>query len=148
MSFLVFFGLAFSWCCVGGSPTLSPEVSSYLSPLPSEYYHPEPRQLRSPKQDRYVDAAAAGTPPAPAPTPIFLRGVNIGGWLVLEKWMSPELFTGLSAEDQWTFDSLPDAPRRLQGHWRTWFTERDVQWLQQTGINAYVFGSVRSAENR
>lgn len=23
-----------------------------------------------------------------------LRGVNLGGWLVLEKWMKPELFDG------------------------------------------------------
>ena len=26
-----------------------------------------------------------------------LRGVNLGGWLVLEKWMTPSLFDGLSA---------------------------------------------------
>ena len=28
-----------------------------------------------------------------------LRGVNLGGWLVLEKWMTPSLFEGLQATD-------------------------------------------------
>ena len=26
-----------------------------------------------------------------------LRGVNLGGWLVLEKWITPSLFEGLEA---------------------------------------------------
>ena len=26
-----------------------------------------------------------------------LRGVNLGGWLVLEKWITPSLFEGLQA---------------------------------------------------
>jgi glucan 1,3-beta-glucosidase len=28
-----------------------------------------------------------------------LRGVNLGGWLVLENWMTPSLFENLKAED-------------------------------------------------
>ncbi|KAI9791942.1 MAG: exo-1,3-beta-glucanase [Peltula sp. TS41687] len=66
----------------------------------------------------------------------FLRGVNIGGWLVLEKWMTPNLFEGTSAVDQWTFDTTPGAPSKLTTHWDTWFTETDVQWLKSVGINA------------
>jgi len=31
------------------------------------------------------------------------RGVNTGGWLVLEKWMTPSLFEGLSATDETTW---------------------------------------------
>jgi glucan 1,3-beta-glucosidase len=30
----------------------------------------------------------------------MLKGVNLGNWLVLEKWMSPQLFAGTSAEDE------------------------------------------------
>ena len=26
-----------------------------------------------------------------------IKGVNLGNWLVLEKWMSPELFAGTTA---------------------------------------------------
>ena len=32
-----------------------------------------------------------------------LRGVNLGGWLVLEKWMTPSLFEGLAATDETTW---------------------------------------------
>ena len=32
-----------------------------------------------------------------------LRGVNLGGWLVLEKWMTPSVFEGLDAVDETTF---------------------------------------------
>ena len=32
-----------------------------------------------------------------------IRGVNLVNWLVLEKWMSPELFDGLEAEDETYF---------------------------------------------
>ncbi|KAI9826839.1 MAG: exo-1,3-beta-glucanase [Thelocarpon impressellum] len=66
----------------------------------------------------------------------FLRGVNIGGWLVLEKWMSEGLFSGTGAVDQWTFDSTGGAQQKLQNHWDTWFTEGDVQKIRATGINA------------
>ena len=30
-----------------------------------------------------------------------VKGVNLGNWLVLEKWMSPELFAGTTAEDEY-----------------------------------------------
>lgn len=29
-----------------------------------------------------------------------VKGVNLGNWLVLEKWMSPGLFEGTTAEDE------------------------------------------------
>ena len=35
----------------------------------------------------------------------MVTGVNLGNWLVLEKWMSPDLFAGTSAED--VFDGKP-----------------------------------------
>lgn len=68
----------------------------------------------------------------------FLRGVNIGGWFVLEKWMNGDVFSGAGAEavDQWTFDSTDGAAQALERHWSTWFTEADVQSLKSYGINA------------
>lgn len=71
----------------------------------------------------------------------FLRGVNIGGWLVLEKWMNGDVFSGAGAgaADQWTFDSTDGAAQALDRHWSSWFTEADVQSLKSYGINAYVF---------
>lgn len=32
---------------------------------------------------------------------MYIKGVNLGNWLVLEKWMSPALFEGTSAEDEY-----------------------------------------------
>ena len=29
-----------------------------------------------------------------------IKGVNLGNWLVLEKWMLPEMFAGTGAEDE------------------------------------------------
>lgn len=70
----------------------------------------------------------------------FLRGVNIGGWLILEKWMNGDVFTGAGAgaADQFNFDSTDGAAQGLEKHWSTWFTQADVQSLKSYGINAYV----------
>ena len=32
---------------------------------------------------------------------MFVKGVNLGNWLVLEKWMSPVVFAGTTAEDEY-----------------------------------------------
>lgn len=67
-----------------------------------------------------------------------LRGVNLGGWLVLEKWMTPSLFTGLNARDEtsWCVELGRDAETRLQQHWNSFITRADFAWLAQVGINA------------
>jgi glucan 1,3-beta-glucosidase len=68
--------------------------------------------------------------------PSFLRGVNIGSWLILEKWMIPDFFFGTDAVDQWTFDQTPRARKKLVRHWSTFFTRDDVRQLAGYGINA------------
>ena len=67
-----------------------------------------------------------------------LRGVNLGGWLVLEKWMSPSLFAGLGATDETTFcaELGTRAEERLRAHWQTWITREDFHWLAERGITA------------
>jgi glucan 1,3-beta-glucosidase len=91
-------------------------------------------------------AAASTSQSTPAASPgattngktPFLRGVNLGGWLVLEKWMNSDAFSGdfSNAKDQYTFDSTPGAKEALQKHWDTFFTESDIQKIASTGINA------------
>ncbi|KAK4990287.1 hypothetical protein LTR50_002612 [Elasticomyces elasticus] len=68
--------------------------------------------------------------------PDKIRGVNIGGWLVLESWMNPDVFDGTGAIDQWTLDSTPGAEAKLQAHWGSYFTEDDVAQIASWGINA------------
>lgn len=69
---------------------------------------------------------------------LVLRGVNLGNWLLLEKWMSPQLFAGTNARDEYTLCQAlgPDAERRLQRHRDTFITADDFRWLAQRGINA------------
>ena len=79
-----------------------------------------------------------------------LRGVNLGGWLVLEKWMTPSVFEGLNATDETTYcvELGGAAETRLQHHWRTFITRDDFAWLASIGINAvriplghWIFGA-------
>lgn len=82
-------------------------------------------------------ATTTETPAVGTPLP-FLQGVNLGGWLVIEKWMTEDLFTGAfaSAKDQYTFDSLPGSLSALEQHWSTFFTEADITSLAKAGFNA------------
>lgn len=68
-----------------------------------------------------------------------LRGVNLGGWLVLEKWITPSLFAGLQATDETSYCvelGEAEATRRLHHHWNTFITRDDFAWLQRAGIDA------------
>jgi aryl-phospho-beta-D-glucosidase BglC (GH1 family) len=70
-----------------------------------------------------------------------VRGVNLGGWLVLEPWITPSLFdnTGNSAiVDEWTFGQLQNratATSTLKQHWDTWITEADFAAIAAAGLN-------------
>jgi len=50
--------------------------------------------------------------------------------------MTPDVFQGTDAVDQWTFDSTDRAEARLQQHWSTYITEGDFQNMSSWGINA------------
>ncbi len=66
-----------------------------------------------------------------------VRGVNLGGWFVLESWMSPELFDGIDdAHDETTWIiNNPNAEADLIEHWETFITEEDFQFLSEIGID-------------
>lgn len=67
-----------------------------------------------------------------------IRGVNLGNWLVLERWMEPELFRGTDAEDEtWLRRLLPakELERRLKEHRESWITEADLKWIAGQGLN-------------
>jgi glucan 1,3-beta-glucosidase len=70
-----------------------------------------------------------------------VRGVNLGGWLVLEPWITPSLFekTGNSAiVDEWTFGQLQNkatAQAALKAHWDSWITESDIAAIAAAGLN-------------
>ena len=67
------------------------------------------------------------------------RGVNLGSWLVLEKWLVPSVFQRLKATDEYTFCQElgpTEAERRLRRHWDAWITDKDFAWLAAHGLNA------------
>lgn len=64
-----------------------------------------------------------------------IRGVNLGGWLVLEKWLTPSLFAGTTANDEFTFMQTTVAHKRIAAHRRSFIQEADFKWLSQHGIN-------------
>jgi len=79
-----------------------------------------------------------------------VKGVNLGNWLVLEKWMSPALFEGTTAEDEY---HLPlELPRevyeaRIQIHRSEYITERDFVTMKSIGLDTvripvpyFIFG--------
>ena len=81
-----------------------------------------------------------------------IKGVNLGNWLVLEKWMSQELFNGLEAEDESAFYevlSQEEASLRLHMHRSYYIQERDFQHIHKMGLNLvripvphFIFGDM------
>jgi glucan 1,3-beta-glucosidase len=67
-----------------------------------------------------------------------LRGVNLGGWLVLEKWMVPTVYRDSDAPDEYGLClALGDqAKARLDEHRETFITAEDFQWIKKCGLNA------------
>ncbi|THU98415.1 exo-beta-1,3-glucanase [Dendrothele bispora CBS 962.96] len=70
-----------------------------------------------------------------------VRGVNLGGWLVLEPWITPSLFDNTGNPqiiDEWTFGQFQDrgtALAALQNHWNTFITEGDFAAIAAAGLN-------------
>ncbi|KAI9446884.1 family 5 hypothetical beta glucosidase from glycoside dehydrogenase [Russula earlei] len=82
-----------------------------------------------------------------ADVPSKIYGVNLGSWLVLEPWMLPNEWKSMGgqscsdcskciASEFALAAAFPnDVDQRFAKHWSTWFTEHDVDHLQQLGIN-------------
>ena len=81
---------------------------------------------------------------------VNIKGVNLGNWLVLEKWMSPALFQGTTAEDEYylpTQLSLEVYEARIKIHRSEYITERDFVTIKSMGMESvripvpyFIFG--------
>ena len=79
-----------------------------------------------------------------------IKGVNLGNWLVLEKWMLPELFEGTGAEDEvWLNRKMNPAElkEKMKEHRDTFITEQDFAfikeqeiWLLRIPVPYFIFG--------
>ncbi|CAD0052013.1 unnamed protein product [Aureobasidium pullulans] len=69
-----------------------------------------------------------------------VRGVNLGGWFVLEPWITPSIFdaTPDNVVDEYTYcETLgsDEAYSRLSKHWDSWITEDDLHQIAAAGMN-------------
>ncbi|KAI6854487.1 glycoside hydrolase [Hortaea werneckii] len=69
-----------------------------------------------------------------------VRGVNLGGWFVLEPWITPSIFenTPDNVVDEYSFcETLgkDEAYSRLHDHWSSWITEDDFSEIAGIGLN-------------
>ena len=77
-----------------------------------------------------------------------IRGVNIGGWLILEPWITPSIFQQFprhSIVDEFTLcQQAPNAQQILQSHWSSWVGLADFQkiaaWLQHRPHSHWLLG--------
>ena len=77
----------------------------------------------------------------------IIRGVNIGGWLVLEPYITPSIFERFRT-NPYNDDGIPvdeyhlcqqmgydSAKELLVNHWNTWYTEDDFASISKMGFN-------------
>ncbi|TDL25870.1 glycoside hydrolase [Rickenella mellea] len=70
-----------------------------------------------------------------------IRGVNLGGWFVLEPWITPSIFENTNNDaivDEYTFGQMQEfsvAQGVLTNHWATWITEDDFKAINAAGLN-------------
>lgn len=67
------------------------------------------------------------------------HGVNLGNWLLLEKWMAPSVFAGApDAPDEYSLcESLGSkAEAHMRRHRETYITAEDFRWLKNYGVGA------------
>ena len=91
-----------------------------------------------------VGASAAPTLQKRAPTFNYndekVRGVNIGGWLVLEPWITPSLFENVNdvnVVDEYTLTQKlgGNAKSVLKAHWDGFIKQTDFQQIAKAGLN-------------
>lgn len=80
----------------------------------------------------------------------FINGVNLGNWLVLEKWMNPALFNGTTADDEYYLPAQLDPAvyeARIKTHRAEYISERDFATIAGWGLNSvripvpyFIFG--------
>jgi len=68
-------------------------------------------------------------------TALPLKGVNLGGWLILERWMTPAVFAGSQAVDEYSLSQTAHGRAAIKKHRDTFITEADFVWLQKNKIN-------------
>ncbi|KAL1413713.1 hypothetical protein Q8F55_001495 [Vanrija albida] len=106
-------------------------------------YVPKPKTTTSSSPAASTSNPNTGTDLSAKPRPKTdkLRGVNLGGWLVLEQWITPSLFSqvGGGVHDEYTWGANQEkgrATQLLRQHWDSWITEDDFRQIAAAGLNS------------
>ena len=62
------------------------------------------------------------------------EGVNLGGWLLVERWMTPALFKGTNAQDEYSLMKTKNGASRIEKHRNTFIIEDDWKWLADNNV--------------
>ncbi|KAF8641456.1 hypothetical protein AX16_009968 [Volvariella volvacea WC 439] len=73
----------------------------------------------------------------------IIRGVNLGGWLVTQPYITPSLYeeyvgrTQVDVVDEWSLSIAmgDDLPSKMERHYSTFITERDFAEIAGAGLN-------------
>ena len=75
----------------------------------------------------------------------IIRGVNLGGWLLLEPWITPVFFEEVNVGDlqdqivdEWTYAEKLEPQvyqERMVGHWSSFLTPGDLEDLVTAGVS-------------
>ena len=73
----------------------------------------------------------------PYSQPFKVYGVNLGGWFVLEPWITPSLFNDGQSKDEYTLSKAlgGKAQSTLSDHWNSWITQADFDSISKAGLN-------------
>nr|XP_019047390.1 hypothetical protein I302_04003 [Kwoniella bestiolae CBS 10118]OCF26320.1 hypothetical protein I302_04003 [Kwoniella bestiolae CBS 10118] len=67
-----------------------------------------------------------------------IRGVNLGGWLLTEEWITPSIYTDDAADEYHLCAELGKKKclSRLEDHWKSFFTRDDFEEIKAAGLNS------------
>ncbi|KAF7728604.1 hypothetical protein EC973_005831 [Apophysomyces ossiformis] len=121
--------------------------SGSSAPLPNPTTDPDQYGNHPGGGDTFDDSARAN-PHVPPLSQAFrygtdpIRGVNLGGWLVIEPFITPSLFDQFSLEDhvvdEWSLCKKLgpiEARRQLEKHYATFVNEEDFHRMATMGLN-------------
>lgn len=91
--------------------------------------------------------SSAQFPQAPAAPPLGpdsvfryrkQRGINLGAWFVLERWIvdAPYRNAVKPGQSDWDVAKGKDAKRILEEHWDGWVRDEDWAWIKERGFNS------------
>jgi len=67
-----------------------------------------------------------------------IQGINLGGWMILEKFITPSLFQNQSVLSLWDYVAIyrndSEKMQALWNHWDTWIQEEDIRKLAVIGF--------------